>query len=593
MTKQRGPKTRAADPVLSVENLSVVRSKRLRSTKSRRALATGTADIEELSKSSVRVALYLRVSTSRSVESNLSIPQQEKQLRSYCKDRGWIVVAVYVEEGKSAKTTNRPQFRMMVEDAQALQRPFDTILIWTTSRFARSSNDYAIVENLLRRHGIDVLSVSQRFAKDAGGLVAKRVSTMFDEFHSTRSAEDSINARHQMVENGWWPGGRPPEGYKLVPASNHPGRKVAVIDEDRRPIIERIYTLALHGDGDSAPMGVKAISMWLNGRNLKTRKGARWGIQAIHRILTNPAYFGDYYWGMEPAVSEFREEKEPALLKIPPTISRAMFEDTQLLLQRRDPKMGAAKQVSSPLLLSQIARCEECGAAMTLRTGKGGAYRYYHCSSATRGKMVCSGPSIPEKVLDDTVLTAVRSRVLDKDHLISLISGFQRRERARATSATEELPSLRSRVLAAETAIEGMWASLRVAPSLEKDPLYTRNLRRAADELELARARLDQAVSATSDIDKISDAAVAQFRSEMIKLLEDQNKARTKIYLSSIVQRVEVGASEIRIEGHIDDLRRAVVSSDETSGEPGRPEVRRYVRRWRRERDSNPRYGFP
>lgn len=166
------------------------------------------------------------------------------------------MVAVYVEEGKSAKRTNRPQFRLMVDDSQALERPFDKILIWTTSRFARSSNDYAVVENLLKRHGIEVLSVSQRFAKDAGGLVAKRVSTMFDEYHSHRSAEDSINARGQMITNGWWPGGKPLDGYKLIPAPNRPDRKIVAIDEDRRWIIERIYSLALHGDGNSAPTRV-------------------------------------------------------------------------------------------------------------------------------------------------------------------------------------------------------------------------------------------------------------------------------------------------------------------------------------------------
>jgi DNA invertase Pin-like site-specific DNA recombinase len=227
--------------MIDVDNLSAIRTKQLRSTRARRALANGTADVEGLfGAKKIRVALYLRVSTSRSVESNLSIPEQERQLRQYCKDQGCIVVAVYIEEGKSAKTTNRPQFRLMVEDAQALERPFDKILIWTTSRFARSSNDYAVIENLLRQHGIEVLSVSQRFAKNAGGLVAKRVSTMFDEYHSHRSAEDSINARRQMVNNGWWPGGMTPDGYRLVSAPNRPDRKIVAIDEDRRWIIERI-----------------------------------------------------------------------------------------------------------------------------------------------------------------------------------------------------------------------------------------------------------------------------------------------------------------------------------------------------------------
>jgi hypothetical protein len=346
-------------------------------------------------------------------------------------------------------------------------------------------------------------------------------------------------------------------------------------------IIERIYTLALHGDGNSAPMGVKAIAIWLNERNITTRTGARWGIQAIHRILTNSGYFGDYYWGVDPAVSEFREELDPVLLKIPHIISREMLDEVQLLMQKRDPKMGAAKQISSPLLLSGIAYCEECGASMTLRTGKGGNYRYYHCSSATRGKKVCTGPSIPEKELDDAVLTAVRSRVLDKDHLTKLISGLQKRDRVRSNSAIEELPSLQSRVSAAEATVQGLWASIQVAPSLQHDPLFQKNLRRAADELELARTRLNQAIGAADGVDDISETAVLHFRTQMIGLLEDENRARTKIYLSSIVERVEVGETEIRIEGHADDLRKATVSSNESSGGTSGPEVRRYVRRWR------------
>lgn len=72
-----------------------------------------------------------------------------------------------------------------------VERPFNKILIWTTLRFARSSSDYSIVEKLLRIHDIEVLSVTQSFAKNADGIVTKRISTLFDEYHSHRSAEDS------------------------------------------------------------------------------------------------------------------------------------------------------------------------------------------------------------------------------------------------------------------------------------------------------------------------------------------------------------------------------------------------------------------
>src|ERR1043165_1724676 len=49
----------------------------------------------------VRAALYLRVSTGRQADSDLSIPDQRHQAKSYCASRGWEIVAEYVEPGAS------------------------------------------------------------------------------------------------------------------------------------------------------------------------------------------------------------------------------------------------------------------------------------------------------------------------------------------------------------------------------------------------------------------------------------------------------------------------------------------------------------
>ena len=47
----------------------------------------------------VRAALYLRVSTGRQAENDLSIPDQRRQAKAYCASRGWEIVADYVEPG--------------------------------------------------------------------------------------------------------------------------------------------------------------------------------------------------------------------------------------------------------------------------------------------------------------------------------------------------------------------------------------------------------------------------------------------------------------------------------------------------------------
>ena len=59
----------------------------------------------------VRAALYLRVSTVRQAEHDVSIPDQRRQGEAYCQSRGYQIVETYVEAGPAAPMTGGPSFR--------------------------------------------------------------------------------------------------------------------------------------------------------------------------------------------------------------------------------------------------------------------------------------------------------------------------------------------------------------------------------------------------------------------------------------------------------------------------------------------------
>src|SRR3989442_13108408 len=82
-----------------------------------------------------RAALYLRVSTGRQAENDLSIPDQRRQAKAYCASRGWEIVADYVEPGLSATDDRRPEFQRMIDAATTKPPPFDVILAPSSSRF--------------------------------------------------------------------------------------------------------------------------------------------------------------------------------------------------------------------------------------------------------------------------------------------------------------------------------------------------------------------------------------------------------------------------------------------------------------------------
>ena len=79
------------------------------------------------------VALYARVSTTRQAEQDLSIPDQLRQLRTWCQGHGQLVAMEYVEPGASATDDKRPVFQTLLADALRSPPPFDTILVHSLS----------------------------------------------------------------------------------------------------------------------------------------------------------------------------------------------------------------------------------------------------------------------------------------------------------------------------------------------------------------------------------------------------------------------------------------------------------------------------
>jgi site-specific DNA recombinase len=83
---------------------------------------------------SSRAALYLRVSTTRQAEVDLSIPDQKLQTAAYCERQGWPIVAEYVEPGASAMDDSRTEFQRMIERACNDDNPFEVIVVHSFSR---------------------------------------------------------------------------------------------------------------------------------------------------------------------------------------------------------------------------------------------------------------------------------------------------------------------------------------------------------------------------------------------------------------------------------------------------------------------------
>jgi len=84
----------------------------------------------------VRAALYLRVSTARQAEHDVSIPDQKRQGEAYCASRGYDLVDTFIA-GASATNDRRPEFQRMAEAGTSRPTPFDVVVVHSFSRFFR------------------------------------------------------------------------------------------------------------------------------------------------------------------------------------------------------------------------------------------------------------------------------------------------------------------------------------------------------------------------------------------------------------------------------------------------------------------------
>jgi site-specific DNA recombinase len=86
-----------------------------------------------------KAALYLRVSTGRQAESDLSIPDQRRQIRAYCLAKCWDVAVEFVEPGNTATDDRRSAFQAMI-DAALVKPPTFTVIVVTPSRASFAIN---------------------------------------------------------------------------------------------------------------------------------------------------------------------------------------------------------------------------------------------------------------------------------------------------------------------------------------------------------------------------------------------------------------------------------------------------------------------
>lgn len=286
---------------------------------------------------SVRVAVYLRISTDEEHQP-YSLGAQDQRLRSYVASQpGWSLVRTYQDQ-QSGATLERPDLQRALADAKAGW--FDLLLVYRVDRLARSVRGLAHILEELDGAGVAFRSATEPFdtSTPAGRMMVQMLG-VFAEFERETIIDRVVAGMERKAGRGEWVVGPRPFGYTLPPKGT-PGPRHLIVDEDRAPLVAAIFGMYAR-----RRVGSQAIANWLNDQGHRTQRGKPWGHTAVLTILRNRAYLGEVFfrgtWHLAPH---------------PPLVDAALFAEAQALLAERGEDVSKRASNPSEYLVRQALR---------------------------------------------------------------------------------------------------------------------------------------------------------------------------------------------------------------------------------------------
>jgi len=303
-----------------------------------------------------------------------------------------------MDEGISGRNTKkRTAFNAMIGLAKRKPKPFDVILVWKYSRFARNREDSVVYKSMLRKElDIDVISISEDVGDDKMSILFEAMIEAMDEYYSINLAEEVKRGMTEKAKRG---GVLSIAGYGYRVEN---GEYVIVSEEAE--IIRKVFNDYANGNG------YLTIAKALNAMGIKSHKGKPIEKRTIEYWLNNPVYIGKTRWNPDGKLSR-KYGADKAIITDgthSPIIDMETWSRVQEQIRLRKTMYqkyynSCRKELSH--WLAGVVRCEKCGAVLSNQGG------FFGCSNRCRGLSKSFGYIKAEK-LDNIVLDTLSDIML-------------------------------------------------------------------------------------------------------------------------------------------------------------------------------------
>lgn len=361
----------------------------------------------------IRVAVYVRVSTNEQAEEGYSISVQTEKLKAYCVARGWEVFKVYTDPGFSGSNMDRPALKNLFSDIES--GLINTVLVYKLDRLSRSQRDTLyMIEDMFLEKGVDFISMTENFDTSTPlGRAMIGILSVFAQLEREQIKERMAMGNVARAASGLWRGGSgAPIGYDYID-----GR--LAVNEYEAMQIRLIFDLFLKGNT------FHAIKVYLQEHGYTNKYGSWKNAAIISKVLRNSTYIGKVRY----AGNEYEGQHEPL-------ISMDVWNEAQVRIA--DVTRGMSGHHKSPFVATKLLTgciwCGDCGARYFYHgcnkknvSGEVVHYDYYTCYTRAAHKTMrmakrCKGKTWKQPELDAIIIGEIKKLSLSKRVIEDMIS---------------------------------------------------------------------------------------------------------------------------------------------------------------------------
>ena len=334
----------------------------------------------------LRVAFYIRVSTSEQVSKENSLPAQKIALNEWCEKNNAVCAGVYADEGKTAAKEIRKRKAIHTMLADIREGKIDLVIFTRFDRFTRNPEEYFKMMETMNAAGVQWKAIMQP-ELDLNTDMGQTLILFY--LGMGRQEIANISERIKATQTVRIQKGSPITGAHNLPISHtigkdERGNKIVIKDPEYEPIV---WTYINHYETHHSKRAAMEYTNNLFGIDI--------GYYRYDRMIKNTLMYG-HYKGVDGYC--------------PAYVTKERF-DSWADINKKNVR---TRKTKNTYIFTQLCICGTCGNRMAgtySRNAQGTLYQYYRCNKRNVHKQCTNATMISERIIETYLLYRIKPEI--------------------------------------------------------------------------------------------------------------------------------------------------------------------------------------